>query len=82
MPTGELLGPPISGAIYGATNNWHCVIAFSGTIQVAAAIVLLYGASASLRFTRLHLTMHGDPFSKVQERAFSVQDLLERGSRS
>ena len=57
--TGEILGPPISGAIYGATNSWHCVIAFSGTIQVAAAIVLLYGVLASLRFARLRLTNAG-----------------------
>lgn len=47
---GELLGPPISGAIYDATGNWHCVIAFSGTVQVAAAISLLYGAPTPLRF--------------------------------
>jgi len=64
MPTGELLGPPISGAIYDATNNWHCVIAFSGTIQVAGAIVLLYGALTSLRFTRLRLTNAQRPIQR------------------
>jgi hypothetical protein len=42
--TGELLGPPITGAIYDATKSWHCVIAFSGTVQVVGAFALLYGA--------------------------------------
>jgi len=36
------LGPPITGAIYNATKSWHCVIAFSGTVQVVGAITLLY----------------------------------------
>ncbi|KAF9792940.1 MFS general substrate transporter [Thelephora terrestris] len=39
---GELLGPPITAAIYDATKSWHCVIAFSGTVQVVGAITLLY----------------------------------------
>jgi len=39
---GELLGPPITGAIYDTTKSWHCVIAFSGTVQVVGAITLLY----------------------------------------
>ena len=55
--TGELLGPPITGAIYDATNSWHCVIAFSGTVQVVAAITLLYGALTPLRFTESRLTV-------------------------
>ena len=41
--TGELLGPPITGAIYEATKSWHCVIGFSGTVQVVGALALLYG---------------------------------------
>lgn len=39
---GELLGPPISGAIYETTKSWHWLIAFSGGIQVAGAFALLY----------------------------------------
>ena len=54
--TGELVGPPITGAIYGATNNWHCVIAFSGTVQVVGAITLLYGTLTSLPPPKLILT--------------------------
>jgi hypothetical protein len=42
---GELCGPPITGAIYSATSSWHCVIAFSGTVQIAGALSLLYGES-------------------------------------
>ena len=61
ISTGELLGPPITGAIYDATNSWHCVIAFSGTVQVVAAIALLYGVLSPLCFAKSRLTIARRP---------------------
>jgi len=69
---GEIVGPPITGAIYSATNSWHCVIAFSGTVQVVGAITLLYGALNMLRVTKPRLTTVLCPFSEVQERTIGV----------
>ena len=44
---GYAAGAPIGGAILGATgNNWRIVAAYSGSVQVLGALILLYGACA------------------------------------
>ena len=43
---GYAAGAPVAGALLGATNgDWRAVAAYSGAVQAAGALCLLYGAS-------------------------------------
>jgi hypothetical protein len=95
LETGELAGPPISGAIYAATSSWHYVIAFSGTIQIVGSLCLLYGRSKMnirswllIYFTfcqlgssaNLKLGWHSElPSSKLRDGCWCLMYILDFG---